>query len=131
MTCGFETKTNQSRTFRFSVRAERSAPRKVRHVLAEIIPSGPDLQTALLLADELVTNAVMHGPRSKPIRITLEADKNRLRLEVFSRGRLEPPARRTIGGYGLKIVERLSEDHGLEEVPGGVRAWFVIQRDGS
>src|SRR3954454_5407609 len=64
-----------------------------------------------LVASELVTNAVAHGDGAITVRLELLDDV--VRIEVIDKGdRSAPAIRRTAdegGGYGLRLVEALSQ----------------------
>jgi anti-sigma regulatory factor (Ser/Thr protein kinase) len=92
---------------------------------------------AVLVLSEIVTNAVSYGSSTSTdeIRVSIEAEDGRLRVEVeqslpapaLSSGM--PPRRDTeSGGYGLLIVERLSDGWGAEPGPPG-RVWFEIRSE--
>jgi anti-sigma regulatory factor (Ser/Thr protein kinase) len=89
--------------------------------------------TVVLLADELVTNAILHAV--PPIDLTLNWDDPVLRVEV-SDGEdhlpvmLEPPRPAGDGGYGLLLIERLSHEWGAaRRVGGGKVVWFEMHRN--
>jgi anti-sigma regulatory factor (Ser/Thr protein kinase) len=90
-----------------------------------------ELETARLLASELVSNAVRHG-RGK---ITLQADldQNRLLVEVIDEGGgLERAIRdhdfTDVGGWGLQLVDSQSSRWGAHE--GTTHVWFELERPG-
>ncbi len=85
-----------------------------------------------LLVSELVTNAIQHGGAdpTRHIEITLSAWDQRVRVEVCDPGadtaastdRLTPE-----GGWGLVLVDQLSERWGRERTAaGGSVAWFEL-----
>ena len=102
-----------------------------------VLSSGAALSPAAsgdlaLLVSELVTNAIQHGgaDASREIEVTLSAGEQRVRVEVADPGadtaasteRLTPE-----GGWGLVLVDRLSERWGRERTPaGGSVAWFEL-----
>jgi anti-sigma regulatory factor (Ser/Thr protein kinase) len=87
------------------------------------------LQSAKLLASELVTNAVLHGRGQIVLRAHLTLD--RLLVEVSDEGqgfeyrlrRREPDALR---GRGLGIVDAESSTWGVHA--GTARVWFELER---
>ena len=86
------------------------------------------LQTAALLTSELVTNALLHGRGAITLLASLEAD--RLLVEVIDEGKglLMPPAERgpdTVGGYGLRIVDREASRWGTHA--GTTHVWFELE----
>ncbi len=84
-------------------------------------------EDAALMVSELVTNAVVHGVGAISLRIDAEADT--VRIEVADDGNValapspEPGAH---GGWGLRIVEQLSDDWGVLE--GSTKVWFRLGR---
>lgn len=120
----------------FSRRLARSqaATRDARGDLACWMPERCGVrsaETALLLASELVTNALLHtGEEEMELRAT--CDGVRLRVAVADsdpsppqpvHGPDEPPRGR---GRGLWLMERLAARWGSEEIPGGKRVWFEV-----
>jgi anti-sigma regulatory factor (Ser/Thr protein kinase) len=86
-------------------------------------------EDARLIISELVTNAVRHGPPATPITIRIEADEDRLRVDVIDHGTgFAPPPQRQepgAGGNGLVIVDALAERWGVQS---GSRTtvWFEL-----
>ena len=84
-------------------------------------------EDAVLMVSELVTNAVVHGVGAISLRIDVEADA--VRIEVADDGNValapspEPGAH---GGWGLRIVEQLSDDWGVLE--GSTKVWFRLRQ---
>ncbi len=91
------------------------------------------LEIALLLASELVTNAVKYGgPR---IVLSLDDGPDRLRVEVHDDGPRSPQVgvgeRHAVGGRGLLLVEALADEWGT--TPGrapepGKGVWFTLRK---
>ena len=69
-----------------------------------------------LAVSELVTNAVRHG--KPPIRLRVDCDARRVRVEVHDHGGGRPAIRRAqktgpaSGGWGLQFVDRLADRWG-------------------
>jgi len=85
-------------------------------------------EVALLLGSELVTNAVLHA--TGPVRLCVEVDGEFLRLAV-SDASSDQPRRRAAppeagGGRGLLLLEELSQEWGVSEVPDGKAVWCLI-----
>jgi anti-sigma regulatory factor (Ser/Thr protein kinase) len=103
------------------VLARRAVEAQAGHRLPETIVD--DLK---LLVTELVDNAYLHG--SGRIWLSMERDAGRLRVEVVDEGEGAAvkvnPAPSGKGGYGLKIVERLSETWGAYE--GTTHVWAEL-----
>jgi anti-sigma regulatory factor (Ser/Thr protein kinase) len=106
-----------------------------RHFVGELTRhlGDPELCSTLeLLVSELVTNAILHSPAPRNLRVILE--ENRVRVEVEDRG--ERPPRLADGidllvssGRGLQIVDRLSNSWGYDPLDaGGKVVWFELKR---
>ncbi|HEV8652911.1 MAG TPA: ATP-binding protein [Actinomycetes bacterium] len=87
------------------------------------------VETAVLLANELVTNALRHGRG----RVALRVEKRRrsVRVSVHDADPRPPrpaaPDPEAENGRGLRLVELLAERWGTEPVPGhGKRVWFEL-----
>jgi two-component sensor histidine kinase len=84
---------------------------------------------ARLLLSEVVTNAVRHGD-GETIRILLDAEASgTLRCEVTDEGHGFVPMARDkpsteVGGWGLHLVETLSQRWGVRE--GSTHVWFEL-----
>jgi anti-sigma regulatory factor (Ser/Thr protein kinase) len=110
-----------------------TAPAEVR-ALVEYNLQEPGLEhvkrEAVLLASELVTNAVLHA--HSVVDVELRVDESHVRIEVVDFGDGEPSMREpngSGGGYGLRIVDRLATSWGHEKiVPYGKRVWFELAR---
>ena len=108
---------------------EPTAPRLARRTLAEFDHGLPPdrLNDADLLLSELVTNAVKYGGEGD-IHVIFERDYGRFRTEVVDEGDgFIAPLRdrgdlRTPGGWGLPLVETLSDRWGAHE--GSTHVWF-------
>ena len=91
------------------------------------------LDDAQLVASELITNSVLHSGTSPDaaLLIRVRLSSALLRLEVEDRGRdasiaPHPPDLERGGGFGLNIVDSLSEDWGVERTAGGTRVWAQL-----
>lgn len=89
-------------------------------------------QTAVLLATELVTNAVRHGRGE--IRLRLRHARHALYIEVDDDGSALPDRRHADdddeGGRGLQLVETLSEAWGARPLDHGKSVWCAIRLPG-
>ena len=107
---------------------ERTAPRQARAELADFDHGLPTerLCDAELLLSELVSNAVKHGDGD--IAVIFERDEGRFRTEVVDQGNgfiaalRERNDRHTPGGWGLPLVQTLSDRWGAHE--GSTHVWF-------
>src|SRR5919106_2809661 len=84
----------------------------------------------LAVVTELVNNAVIHGP-GEPIQIRITVDDDgHIRGEVSDQGQgrvaiRELAADRTGGGFGLRIVDGLTDRWGAYE--GSTHVWFEMR----
>ena len=87
-----------------------------------------DLGAMELAVSELVTNAIVHGEGVIDVRVSALGD--RLRLEVADEGAAVPRAGddtqglEGIGGWGLHLIDSLSDDWGSADRGGGTRVWM-------
>jgi len=100
------------------------------------LPLGVRHRVALMLS-ELVANAVQHGGAgpTETVEVRVASTPRRVRIEVIDPGwqGAEPPTRiqHPDGGFGLLLVEHLSDGWGREATPsGGSLAWFELDLDG-
>ena len=111
---------------------DSAAPRMVRHALNQM----PDLDDvrddALLIASELVTNAVMHsgGREDEVVEVWLERGHDSLLISVLDPGVDGGVAEvelhdRAHGGWGLRVVEQLARRWGRERGE-GYRVWAEL-----
>lgn len=97
---------------------------------------GEALDALLIVVSELVTNAVLHAGLSSEQLLTLRVTRlhDRVRVEVIDHGEGFDPARvmriepTVAGGYGLRIVARLSERWGTQPDSGTVWAEVAAPR---
>ena len=77
------------------------------------------------MVSELVTNAVRQG--DGPVRIRLELADELLRVGVFDRGhrlpRLADLGPESTGGRGLRLVDSLADEWGVEVELDGKTVW--------
>jgi anti-sigma regulatory factor (Ser/Thr protein kinase) len=81
-----------------------------------------------------VTNSIRHAaaPAQTSIELKAEALPDRVRVEVSDRGAgfeptRRPPARQSASGWGLYLVDQLSDRWGVMR-NGTTRVWFEIDR---
>lgn len=117
------------------VPCNRAAPARVRRALAEIGGVGWVLGDAMLVASELVTNAVTHsgaGPRDL-IEVRVSRGAEGLTISVRDPGisgkRAEIPGRADIamGGLGLRVVEAIALRWGADRGD-GYCVWAELPR---
>jgi anti-sigma regulatory factor (Ser/Thr protein kinase) len=119
------------------LRPEVRAPEVARRALDRIDGIDPaTLETARLLVSELVTNSFRHGElaRHEDIEVMVHSDADRLHVEVTDHGvgfrrsqRRNGPSGAREGGWGLRIVDKLSDDWGVVADHGTV-VWFELIR---
>jgi anti-sigma regulatory factor (Ser/Thr protein kinase) len=112
--------------------ADRTAPSRARRFVSSTLQASnvppPVIDDAVLLASELVTNALLHA-RSAP-RLDLVLDGAGLRCTVDDDS-VVPPRRRhydndAATGRGLALVESLAARWGSEATAHGKRVWFEM-----
>ncbi len=111
---------------------------ELRHAI-EASFSETDLAAAVLLASELVTNAVLHpAPKNEqPIDFRISSYPDRIRVEVIDAGPgfdpdelPERPREPESGGRGLMVVDRLASRWGVRpgsEADGRFCVWYELQ----
>jgi anti-sigma regulatory factor (Ser/Thr protein kinase) len=104
--------------------AVREAREFVAALLDERKAPPEAVDRAMLVASELVTNALEHGEGRIELRIGLGDD--RVRIEVIDEGADQAPAVRQqtddqTGGWGLQIVDQLAVQWGVFE--GTTHVW--------
>lgn len=97
-----------------------TAPAEARRSLVPLKPVIPSdrLEDLRIMVSELVTNSVEHSGSKdgEPISLLVKVLPERVRVEVADPGRRFPDLfkRRTHGGRGLMIVDRLADRWGTE-----------------
>ena len=91
-----------------------------------------DLQhTVDLLATEVIANAVRHADLDESDRILFAARfvEDHIRVEVAEHGPGFDPDRAMSGsGFGLRMLDKLAADWGVEHTDAGTRVWFEVDR---
>ena len=123
-------------------RAEDEAPAK-----SIVLPAGPhtssearlflmealkdhdvtvDVGTAALLTGELASNAARHG--GEPIGMSVSIEHDGLRVSVQDEGPGFDPTDEDIrsSGLGVRLIEALASDWGVEKDEKGTEVWFKI-----
>jgi anti-anti-sigma factor len=94
------------------------------------LPGSTVVERAVLLADELVTNAVVHAQSELRLRLELRGD--RLHIAVRDGGArllrlVTAPDPEAQGGRGLWLVEQLAAGWGVDRHPGGGKVvWCTL-----
>jgi anti-sigma regulatory factor (Ser/Thr protein kinase) len=123
------------RRFSGGAMAARCARLAVREELGEALPRR-QLADVELLVSELATNSVRHAGCGETDEISIRADvkPDRVRVSMFDLGdgfdvhTPEPPSTGAAGGYGLVLLERLSDRWGVQRGD-GFGVWFEVQRE--
>ena len=91
-----------------------------------------DLDAALLLTSELVTNAVRHeaGHGAQAVVLAIACSRGRLRVDVHDTSRSLPAVAEVPAdaetGRGLLLVETLSDEWGFYRTPAGKAVYFTL-----
>ena len=94
-----------------------------------------DLDAALLLTSELVTNAVRHESgqrtqRAQAVVLAIACSRGRLRVDVYDTSRSLPAVAEVPAdaetGRGLLLVETLSDEWGFYRTPAGKAVYFAL-----
>jgi transcriptional regulator with XRE-family HTH domain/anti-sigma regulatory factor (Ser/Thr protein kinase) len=105
------------------------AAREAVSFVANAIPPA-SLETAQLLASELVTNSVKHGPQTREavVSVNVEVERERLRVEVSDAADRQPAIRQPSGdgGYGLTIVDALASRWDTDRDGDRNTTWFEL-----
>jgi anti-sigma regulatory factor (Ser/Thr protein kinase) len=112
---------------------DQHAPGVVRDALGEVHDGVWSLDDGLLVASELVTNAVRHSgcEPEHTLEVKVDLARDALVISVYDPGisRRTAQARETddleSGGWGLRIVDRLARRWGAER-PDGYRVWAEL-----
>jgi anti-sigma regulatory factor (Ser/Thr protein kinase) len=119
-------------TFRLDLERDEQAVKLARDAthawVGSLRPAAHLADDVALIVSELVTNAIVHARSAPVVRGTYE--HSRLRLEVDDRD-VAPPTIRTadrqVGGYGLRIVDRLAHTWGWIPTRDGKRVWAELR----
>jgi anti-sigma regulatory factor (Ser/Thr protein kinase) len=108
----------------YSSGAPHEARRAVRQWLDHLVVDAARADDLVLVVSELVTNAVVHA--RSPAQLIATADDGRVRVEVHDHDPSPPRPRTTatdVGGFGLPIVEQLTDGWGWTTTPSGKYVW--------
>jgi anti-sigma regulatory factor (Ser/Thr protein kinase) len=118
---------------RFTLPCDSQAPTVVREALRQL-EIGWILGDAMLVASELVTNAVIHSgcEPEEVIEVCLELNRDRLLISVRDPGSSGTGVRLredddAFGGMGLRVVEQLARRWSSERADGH-RVWAELAR---
>lgn len=122
------------------IRGGEGAPRRARSFVYSRLEeqvSGGTASLAALIVSELVTNSVVHAKVDchQTLSVELITLDDRLRLAVTDPGadlrpRLLPPDALKPGGFGLRLVEKISSTWGvIRDASGRTRVWCELPLD--
>jgi anti-sigma regulatory factor (Ser/Thr protein kinase) len=107
-----------------TLEAEPSALARARDAIAGLAGNLPDGQwrDLRIAVSELVSNAMRHGsPQGGTVELVLETSEDRVRVEVYDDGAgfaaSTPTRGDEHGGWGLYIVDLVSDRWGVERAP--------------
>ena len=116
-----------------------AAPAEARRRVRDAIRSWRvpvDLDAALLLTSELVTNAIRHeagqeaGQGAQAVMLAIASSRGRLRVDVHDTSRSLPAVAEVPAdaetGRGLLLVETLSDEWGFYRTPAGKAVYFTL-----
>jgi anti-sigma regulatory factor (Ser/Thr protein kinase) len=112
-----------------------AAPAEARRRVRDAIRSWQvpvDLDAALLLTSELVTNAIRHeaGQGAQVVVLAIASSRGRLRVDVHDTSRSLPAVAEVPAdaetGRGLLLVETLSEEWGFYRTSAGKAVYFTL-----
>jgi anti-sigma regulatory factor (Ser/Thr protein kinase) len=107
------------------------APTEARHFVDECLTAwglSEVTERIVLAVSELMTNAVTHG--RGPIAVSLAATADRVRVDVGDEGGGTPvmrppdPTHRLAGGWGLRLVNALADNWGIDTHGQRTTVWF-------
>ena len=121
-------------TYVLSLRMEATAARQARAFLRDRVAGDVNddlLQDALLVASELVTNAVLHAGTCSELEVRLTDGS--LEVRVSDRDPRVPVRRRLLGGpaaqgRGLRLLAELADTWGVDRRSDGKTVWAVLRR---
>ena len=112
-----------------------AAPAEARRRVRDAIRSWQvpvDLDAALLLTSELVTNAIRHeaGQGAQAVMLAIASSRGRLRVDVHDTSRSLPAVAEVPAdaetGRGLLLVETLSDEWGFYRTQAGKAVYFTL-----
>jgi anti-sigma regulatory factor (Ser/Thr protein kinase) len=120
----------------YKIDARPEAPAQARRIIAEELssrlPAGMVTEIQLMVS-ELVTNGLVHGGREANAPVMLDVCVNgEVQCRVSDQGakfaaRLNRTPSVQLGGWGLRVVEELSDRWGMQCSPQRTEVWFVRQ----
>lgn len=106
---------------------------EIRRLLRDLLSGHVGLiaDDAILVADELVSNALQHGEAPRACRLIVVGNGSRLRIEVDDTSPQAPRIRTPdhTGGRGLILVDRLASRWGFTHHYGHKTVWAELTLD--
>ena len=121
---------------RVTVRCDQFAPQVVRQMISDLPEPEWIIGDAMLVASELVTNAVRHSSCTEQELLNVSISRDgQLRISVTdpgASGRTAQIAERAVesGGMGLKLVAELATRWGAQRTPVGYNVWAELELPG-
>jgi anti-sigma regulatory factor (Ser/Thr protein kinase) len=114
----------------YKIEPQPDGPAQARRIIADELASripAPVLDDIKLMVSELVTNGIVHGSTEPDVPVMLDLLVNgHVRCRVLDRGHGfatgDPSHGR--GGWGLQVVEQLSDRWGMQCSPRQTEVWF-------
>ncbi|WP_280373328.1 ATP-binding protein [Nocardia wallacei] len=108
-------------------------PRQIREAVRVMLTprTGVVVDDAVLVADELITNALEHGQPPRRVRLRLRTCPARLRIEVDDHGVGVPYLRAPDdgGGRGMTVIDRMATGWGVIDYTGFKTVWAEMPLD--
>ena len=115
----------------YKIYPQPEGPAEARRIIAEELASrAPDrvIDDVKLMVSELVTNGIVHGGADAPAPIMLDLVVNGdiwCRVRDHGRGFASRLRHATVGGgWGLQVIEQLSDRWGMQSSPHRTEVWF-------
>jgi anti-sigma regulatory factor (Ser/Thr protein kinase) len=114
----------------YKIEPQPEGPAQARRIIADelagLLPA-PALDDVKLMVSELVTNGIVHGSNEPGAPVMLDLLVNghiRCRVLDHGRGFASAPRHEEAGGWGLHVVEQLSDRWGMQCSPQQTEVWF-------
>jgi two-component sensor histidine kinase len=114
----------------YKIESHPEGPAQARQIIADelatLVPP-PLLDDLKLMVSELVTNGIVHGSTDtdEPVMLDLLVNGDiRCRVLDHGEGFASHPRSDSSGGWGLQVVEQLSDRWGLQCSPQRTEVWF-------
>lgn len=101
-----------------------------RHLVHDLLAGSPSqmVDAVEMMVSELATNCIRHTRSA--FTLSFDLTDQRVRIDVTDRGRgdvlLRSPAPTEPSGRGLRIVDLLSDEWGVDPTPHGKSVWFTV-----